>query len=219
MELLSQRRHDRWCGQQRQEVLDILVQDQAFDGVLMDCQMPVMDGYRQLQRFYINYRDFATEFARALSNSDATAATRAAHNLRSIAGNLGATGVQGAAGRLEKACKISADSDQINALLQDVLKGLQPILAGLKDFAPEEDRLTTGSATGNSERTLELMLTLATQLAHGSAEASDTMADLMALDQPVEVLQALKQIARRIDEFDFEAAESMLTALKAQMLQ
>jgi signal transduction histidine kinase/DNA-binding response OmpR family regulator/purine-cytosine permease-like protein/HPt (histidine-containing phosphotransfer) domain-containing protein len=325
LELLRNAGLEVVLAQDGSQVLDILVHDQAFDAILMDCQMPVMDGYqatqllrqrpaldaipviamtadvmdddrdkatragmvdhiakplnvgqmfatlarwvtpraettsialepgvaptpdvaatlpmidgldsrrglatvmgdhtlyaRQLQRFYINYRDFATEFARALSNSDATAATRAAHNLRSIAGNLGATGVQGAAGRLEKACKISADSDQINALLQDVLKGLQPILAGLKDFAPEEDRLTTGSATGNSERTLELMLTLATQLAHGSAEASDTMADLMALAQPAEVLQALKQIARRIDEFDFEAAESMLTALKAQMLQ
>jgi CheY-like chemotaxis protein len=43
-----------WNGQ---EALDILAEDERFDGVLMDCQMPVMDGYtateqiRQQPRF------------------------------------------------------------------------------------------------------------------------------------------------------------------------
>jgi two-component system sensor histidine kinase/response regulator len=45
MELLSQAGMDVVVANNGQEALDILAKDQRFDGVLMDCQMPVMDGY------------------------------------------------------------------------------------------------------------------------------------------------------------------------------
>jgi len=45
MELLSQAGMDVVVANNGQEALDILARDTRFDGVLMDCQMPVMDGY------------------------------------------------------------------------------------------------------------------------------------------------------------------------------
>ncbi|MGL4205323.1 MAG: response regulator [Aeromonadaceae bacterium] len=48
-ELLSHAGMTVVVANQGQEALDILAQDQAFDGILMDCQMPVMDGYTATQ--------------------------------------------------------------------------------------------------------------------------------------------------------------------------
>jgi len=45
LELLNQAGIDVVIANNGQEALDILAKDAAFDGVLMDCQMPVMDGY------------------------------------------------------------------------------------------------------------------------------------------------------------------------------
>lgn len=45
MELLSQAGMDVALANNGQEALDILAEDTRFDGILMDCQMPVMDGY------------------------------------------------------------------------------------------------------------------------------------------------------------------------------
>ncbi|MFZ4287340.1 response regulator [Variovorax sp. HJSM1_2] len=45
LELLRQAGIEAVLAQNGQEALDVLARDAAFDGVLMDCQMPVMDGY------------------------------------------------------------------------------------------------------------------------------------------------------------------------------
>ena len=45
MELLRSAQIEVVLANHGQEALDILARDAAFDGILMDCQMPVMDGY------------------------------------------------------------------------------------------------------------------------------------------------------------------------------
>jgi signal transduction histidine kinase/CheY-like chemotaxis protein len=54
MELLGQAGIEVVIANNGQEAVDILAQDAGFDGVLMDCQMPVMDGYTATRRIRMN---------------------------------------------------------------------------------------------------------------------------------------------------------------------
>ena len=60
LELLSQAGMEIVVANNGQEALDILTQDDRFDGVLMDCQMPVMDGYTATREIRKNpaWKDF-----------------------------------------------------------------------------------------------------------------------------------------------------------------
>jgi signal transduction histidine kinase/DNA-binding response OmpR family regulator/HPt (histidine-containing phosphotransfer) domain-containing protein len=218
-----------------QEALDILATDTAFDGVLMDCQMAVMDGYaatrairrqrhldklpviamtanamagdrdkvlecgmqdhvakpihvgqlfstlakwihprpgaampriapapadaaptglfppiegidvqaglattmgnpvlykRLLARFRDTMADFAIQFKGALDDTDPNAPTRAAHTLRGMAGNIGATKVQAAAQELESAC--AQGRQDLPTLLDAVMQALSPVIGALQ---------------------------------------------------------------------------------------
>ena len=52
LELLGQAGIDVVVANHGQEALDILAHDAGFDGILMDCQMPVMDGYTAARRIH-----------------------------------------------------------------------------------------------------------------------------------------------------------------------
>ena len=54
LELLGQAGVQVVVANHGQEALDILARDSGFDGVLMDCQMPVMDGYTATRRIREN---------------------------------------------------------------------------------------------------------------------------------------------------------------------
>jgi signal transduction histidine kinase/CheY-like chemotaxis protein/HAMP domain-containing protein len=221
-----------------QDALDILARDQRFDGVLMDCQMPVMDGYaataalraqkhfanlpiiamtanamagdrekvlaagmqdhiakpinvgamfatlakwirpatpaqataatppsqlvppyapsipplagidtvagletsmgnaalyrRLLLKFRDSQADFGTAFAQARAGGDPSAATRAAHTLKGMAGNIGALDVMRLTQTLETACAENASPDTIETLLPPVIAALSIVMAALQ---------------------------------------------------------------------------------------
>ena len=316
LELLKSAGMDVALAGNGREALDILAHDSAFDGILMDCQMPVMDGYtatRELRRnpafqdmpiiamtanamsgdkekvveagmndhiakpldvgqmfatlarwiapkvgvetalrteptppadgglpdipgidqaaglavtmgniklftrLLIKFRDsqanFAELFAAARTDADPTTATRCAHTLKGTAGNIGAKGVQALASELEQACKEQAPPATIQALLNQTLAELSPVIVGLAAVGADEETSAGPPAALDMAKVQPLLNRLATQLASIETEASDTVQELLELTQGTSLAGGMKKIARAVAGYDYEIAEAELQSL------
>ena len=77
--------------------------------------------------------DFASRFRAARASGDAAAAARMVHDLKSVTAMLAVHGVQQAALALEAACgQPNLNEDEIDVLVQDVARQLDPVVAGLQ---------------------------------------------------------------------------------------
>jgi signal transduction histidine kinase/DNA-binding response OmpR family regulator/HPt (histidine-containing phosphotransfer) domain-containing protein/CHASE3 domain sensor protein/HAMP domain-containing protein len=286
-----------------QEALDILGEGGDFDGILMDCQMPVKDGYettrairrhpdlagipiiamtanamvgdrekvleagmndhiakpldvdgmfatmakwispadpdalpelpgvdtraglatsggdaglyrRLLIRFREGGRDFEARFRAALDGGDTEAATRLAHTLKGTAGNIGAGGVQAAAGKLERACRKGAKS--VGASLAATVAELRSVVEGLEGLAAEPT-ITAAAGEADMEEVGPLLARLRERLEEDDAEALSVIEKL--LDQPVPARHrtSLQAISDRIGEFEFGAALEELARLESAL--
>ena len=89
---------------------------------------------RMLGKFRDQEADFAARFGAAFAARDMVTAMRLAHDLKSVSGSLGASGVQEVAAALEQACSDGASSADIDSLLAAVVARLDPVVAGLRSL-------------------------------------------------------------------------------------
>jgi signal transduction histidine kinase/DNA-binding response OmpR family regulator/tetratricopeptide (TPR) repeat protein len=86
---------------------------------------------RLLVMFRDRELDFAKRFAAARAQRDGASCTRFAHDLKSVSGTLGMPGLQRAAAALEAACSQGAAAEDVDRLLDTVVRQLDPLVAGL----------------------------------------------------------------------------------------
>lgn len=303
-----------------QEALDILITNPDFDGVLMDCQMPVMDGYtatreirklaqfaqlpiiamtanamagdrkkvldagmwdhiakplnfhvmfstiakwikpstpafqssienkvsiglgkqvplsnlrgldielglgatmnnedlyrRLLNKFYQGQKDFSEQFLAAQLDADANAATRCAHTLKGNAGNIGAKGVQLAAGALEEACTTHAAEARIQELLAKVLLELDPVISSLASL---QDDLIDPASQQPSYDIVQIQLELDKLkglLEDNDADAIECLSGILESVQGNSIRQELKHVLSHVENYDFDAALDFLKQIK-----
>jgi PAS domain S-box-containing protein len=89
--------------------------------------------YRRLLDMFVKREgNFDERFRAARAGDDRDAATRLAHDLRSVSATLGALPVSEAAGALEQACLHGAPEPEIDRLLAAASGRLQPLIAQLR---------------------------------------------------------------------------------------
>jgi HPt (histidine-containing phosphotransfer) domain-containing protein len=182
---------------------------------------------RMLQKFRDSQGKFAEIFAATKADPDPEAATRAAHTLKGTAGNIGAKGVQAAAGKLEQACKEHRSPSEIDALLANVLAELAPVIAGLQqigaDTKPANGVATASAASASSIGALPpaevnaVLDNLKVLLEDSDSEAGDVLADLLDKLEGSPLASSLRPVAAAIEGFDFDVALERLAASRQGM--
>ena len=165
-------------------------------------------------RMLIKFRDrqggFAELFAAAQADPDSQAAARAAHTLKGAAGNIGAKGVQAAAGELERACLDKLPLATLDGLLANTLAELALVMPGLYAGALGDAGAQPGAESGPAlapDVDLKAYVDkLRGLLQECDSEAEDLLDELLGKLGASPLALALRPVAQAIDDFDFDEA-------------
>ena len=188
-----------------------------LEGIDMNRGLAVSQGnkklyHKLLRKFHASQKDFVDQFEKALESDDADAATRCAHTLKGVAGNIGAITIQEVAGQLEMACKEKRPQEDIGVLLQAVTGALEPVMEGLSVL--ESDLPKEGDAPLDMTVVRPLLGQLRELLEDDDSEAADVMERLSETPGMAVWHTHFERISRLVGEYDFEEALEGLEALE-----
>jgi two-component system sensor histidine kinase/response regulator len=192
------------------------------------------DGLRRVggnRKLYVTLlREFASQQAEtvggiraALAADDGETATRLAHTLKGVAGNLGAVPVQKAAAAIEIALRDGSGADRIEAALGQLAAVLDPLMAQLRDTFVGGD--TGGAAPTASAPAVSPAQTraVAEQLAKlfgdfDTSAVTFTEQNEAAL-RPAFDAASWERFLRHTQEFAFAEARTLLDGALARLSQ
>ena len=177
---------------------------------------------RLLKRFAETEADFPERFRRARETRDVALATRLAHTLKGLAANLGARELANRSAELERACEDPAlPAERTDVLLARVATELELVVGAIRRWQQGKNA-AIGAATETADTLDQTRLgalnarldTLQRLIDDNDAEAVELGTEIVSSLATTRYANGAKALARALDQFDFEQAASLLTALR-----
>jgi PAS domain S-box-containing protein len=165
-----------------------------------------------LNRFIEGQSGFSDAFNGAMESNDHELATRLAHTLKGVAGNIGANDLMAQAEKLETAYINQENKDQIQSIANQLAQTLGQIIASIQSILDISNKVNTQQPQSDVDvkATLEKLKRL---LEDYDTEASDVIYDLESLPEMEAHKAIIKSLTKAIAAYDFDEALSKLNQL------
>ena len=174
--------------------------------------------YRQmLGEFHHFCGDLAGSLRHALDTHQAATALALVHNLKGLAGNLGATALQDAARQLEKALQ-ETDAATRDAAIEQFEIQLGQTLDSTRAFADTAEEPENAQKPGSPRQLRELLQALEGPLQRSRPKPCAPLVD--ALQQhcwPSDCQAAVRDLVQQVRRYRFQDAQATLIALRRQL--
>ncbi|MHC1768944.1 MAG: response regulator [Verrucomicrobiia bacterium] len=175
--------------------------------------------YLKLLRQFVEQQGPALDrISAALAGGDHGLAERLAHTLKGVAGNIGAKGVQAAAGPLEKLIRDKALPSEVDAAMKQVAAVLEPLVAQLQtafNAVLSETPVQTTAAPTDPAKVREAAARLTSLLSEFDPGGVDFIETNRAALRPLFADEAWNQFELLIQSYAFADAQAQLeVALK-----
>jgi CheY-like chemotaxis protein/HPt (histidine-containing phosphotransfer) domain-containing protein len=186
----------------------------SIDGVDMNNALKRVAGNQRLLRslleqFAVKEADAAERITAALRDGDRALATRLAHTVKGVAGNLGITMVQARAEKVERAIR---DGDPAETgLIDELASALRPAVDAIRKAFPEAP--AAAREPFNAEGASTAVARLKTLLEANDADAADAFRAVEDAYSGTIDKSRLDELRDDINNFEFDGALSKLAAL------
>ena len=183
---------------------------EALEGIDMSLGLRRSNGNRalfaqMLARFADNQADALDALEQALAEGDPARATRIAHTLKGLAGNIGAQSLQAAAARLEDGLLAHLAAEELETFITAARASLDQVLRVLREHCPAAPTAETGS--------VPTLVVLLREMTHALNTDSSDALDLLEMHRArfaAHLGANYPAFAQRVEAFDFDAALQLL---------